>query len=196
MNTVSVIVPVYNTGKYLSRCIESLLKQTLPDLKIILVDDCSTDNSREIIRKYARDNSNIKPVFLIKNFGVAHARNKGLSYCFSEFVGFCDSDDYVDPEYYAYLYNQAKNYDMVRGIRLVNEKHAKNEYGCLVPSIIRKSFLINNKLKFPDKKVGEDSTLKRWIYQHTDKILEVEDKGIYYHYIKRAGSLSNYDIKE
>ena len=196
MTKVSIIVPVYNTEKYLCRCLDSLVKQTLKDIEIICIDDASTDNSKNIIKEYEKKYANIKGYYLTINKGAANARNIGLNKSQGEFIGFCDSDDFVDEGYFENLYNQSKTYDLVRGIRLIDKRHCKNEYGCLVPSIIRRTFLIQNNLRFPNKKVGEDSTLKRWIYNHTNKILEVEDNGQYYHYMKRAGSLSNYDIEE
>lgn len=195
MIKVSIIIPVYNTSKYLPRCLDSVISQSLKDIEIICINDGSTDDSLNILKKY-HDVDNRIIILNLQNGGVARARNAGIKKAIGEFIGFVDSDDYVDNNYFENLYNQANDYDMIRGIRVVNNKHAKNPYGCLVPSIIRRQFLLKNNLFFPNKKVGEDSTLKRWILNHTNKVLETKDVNVYYHYEKRAGSLSNYAIKE
>ena len=195
MIKVSIIIPIYNTAKYLPRCLDSAINQTLQEIEIICINDGSTDNSLEILREYKKKDSRIV-IINLQNGGVARARNTGIKKATGEFIGFIDSDDYVDTKYFENLYNQSEGYDVIRGIRVINNKHAKNQYGCLVPSIIRREFLSKHNLFFPNKKVGEDSTLKRWIVNQTNLILETKDEGIYYHYEKRAGSLSNYDIKE
>ena len=67
-----------------------------------------------------------------------------------------------------------------------DSKRGKNPYGCIIPSIIRKAVITNNKLKFPlNRKPGEDSTFKRWLYKKTNSIFECPDNGIYYHYMRR-----------
>lgn len=194
---VSIIVPIYNTAKFLSRCLDSLRTQSLMDIEIICVNDKSTDNSSTVLLQYSKYDSRIKIINNEVNRGAAFSRNVGIRNACGEYIGFCDSDDFVDKEYFKYLYDLHGCYDIIRGIRVIGYKnsHAKNQYGCIVPSIIRRQFLLDNHLYFPvNKKVGEDSTFKRWCYNHTNKIFEVPDKGIYYHYIKRAGSLSNYDM--
>lgn len=92
-NTVSVIIPVYNVAKYIAHTIDSILKQSYEDVEIVLVDDCSTDNSAEIIAKYASSYSNIKYHKLESNQGAAVARNKALSLAKGRYVAFLDSDD-------------------------------------------------------------------------------------------------------
>ena len=92
-NTVSVIIPVYNVGKYIPHTIESILKQSYKDVEIVLVDDCSTDNSAEIIAEYASSHSNVIYHKLENNQGAAVARNKALSIAKGRYVAFLDSDD-------------------------------------------------------------------------------------------------------
>ena len=94
MSKVSIIVPVYNVEKYLKRCIDSLINQTLKDIEIIVVDDGSTDNSGQIIKKYQEKNSNIK-YCKKENGGLSDARNYGMKYAQSEYIAFLDSDDFV-----------------------------------------------------------------------------------------------------
>lgn len=94
---VSIIVPIYNCEKYLSKCINSLLKQTYENLEIILVDDGSTDNSLKICKEYAK-NPKIKLIHQ-ENMGVSVARNVGLKNSMGEYVAFVDADDYVNNNY-------------------------------------------------------------------------------------------------
>lgn len=92
-NKVSVIIPVYNAEKYIEKTINSVLEQTYKDYEIILVDDCSKDNSREVIEQYVRDNENIVYFCLEENSGAAVARNKGLELAKGRYIAFLDSDD-------------------------------------------------------------------------------------------------------
>src|SRR4051794_29018143 len=96
---ISIIVPVYNTQRYLSRCIDSILKQSYKDLEIILIDDGSTDNSLSVCQEYASRDKRIK-VLQKGNGGQGTARNMGLDICKGEYIGFVDSDDYIMPEMY------------------------------------------------------------------------------------------------
>lgn len=195
MPKVSIIIPVYNTEMYLVRCLNSAINQTLTDIEIICINDASTDNSLNILEEYKNKDSRIKIINLKENHGVGYGRNQALKIATGEFIGFIDSDDYIDLQYFEELYSYSKSMDIVRGIRVINETNnqAKNKYGCIIPSIIRKSLLDKYKLKFPENRLpGEDSTFKRWLYKYTNKIYECPDNKIYYHYIKREGSLSNY----
>lgn len=96
---ISVIIPVYNSGKYLNKCIESILMQTFNDLEIILVDDGSTDNSLEICNEFARVDQRIV-IIQQNNQGVASARNSGLRIARGEYISFVDSDDYIEETMY------------------------------------------------------------------------------------------------
>lgn len=92
---ISVIIPVYNTSKYLEKCINSLINQTYKNLELIFVNDGSTDNSLEILNKYANTDTRIKVVSQ-KNSGLSQTRNKGLSYATGNYIMFLDSDDWID----------------------------------------------------------------------------------------------------
>lgn len=99
---ISVIVPVYNAEKHLRNCIDSIINQTYKNLEIILVDDGSTDNSSKILDEYKKTDSRIK-VISKENGGVSSARNEGLKIATGEYVGFIDSDDYIDEEMFSVL---------------------------------------------------------------------------------------------
>ncbi|MBR6098425.1 glycosyltransferase [bacterium] len=106
MPKVSIIIPVYNTSKYLEKCLNSLINQTLKDIEIICVNDGSTDNSLSILEKYAQKD----PRVIIrnqKNAGQSSARNNGIKIASGDYIGFIDSDDFVDLNFYEKLYNAA-----------------------------------------------------------------------------------------
>lgn len=105
---VSVIVPVYNTEKYLEKCLDSLVNQTLQDIEIIAVNDGSTDKSFNILERYAKRYPQIVKVYHKKNGGQASARNLALDVCTGEYIGFLDSDDFVKNDMYEKMYNLAK----------------------------------------------------------------------------------------
>lgn len=97
MAVVSVIVPAYNTGTYISRCLDSIVNQTLEDIEIICIDDGSVDSTPDILDDYARKDSRIR-VEHVPNGGVSKARNIGLAIAQGEFVSFVDSDDFILPD--------------------------------------------------------------------------------------------------
>lgn len=97
MNRVSIIVPIYNTKKYLDRCVESLTNQTYNNIEIILIDDGSTDGSSEICEKYKNVDNRIQVVHQ-KNAGVSAARNQGIEIASGDYITFCDSDDYYEKD--------------------------------------------------------------------------------------------------
>lgn len=99
MPTISIIVPVYNAEKYLEKCLDSLTQQTYKDIEIILADDGSKDSSLEICKRYAEKDKRIV-VFSQENAGPSVARNNALKLAKGEFIGFVDSDDYIEPETY------------------------------------------------------------------------------------------------
>jgi glycosyltransferase involved in cell wall biosynthesis len=114
MVAVSIIIPVYNSEKYLKECIESLLIQTLTNCEFIFVNDGSQDNSQSLLESYQKNDTRIV-LFQQENQGVSAARNKGLSLAKGEFVGFVDADDYVELDFFQMLYKKAslENLDMV-----------------------------------------------------------------------------------
>lgn len=103
---ISIIVPVYNVKKYLPKCLDSIVNQTYKNLEIILVDDGSIDNSGDICDEYAKQDIRVKVIHK-ENGGLSDARNKGLDIAKGEYIGFVDSDDYIDEDMYEYLYNFA-----------------------------------------------------------------------------------------
>jgi len=110
MVKISIIIPVYNCAPYLKRCLESLLNQTLQDIEIILINDGSKDASPEVCEEYVKKDSRIV-IINQENSGQSRARNKGLQIASGEFIGFVDSDDWVDIDFFEKLYSTAKKYN-------------------------------------------------------------------------------------
>lgn len=177
---ISVIVPVYNVERYLTRCIDSILAQTFTDFELLLIDDGSTDNSGKICDEYAEKDKRIR-VFHKKNGGVSSARNLGLDVSCCEWITFIDSDDYVEDNFLEELF-QSTNSDLkISGYTSFGEKISKENYKtsfinkdkigiCLskflnndifrVPwaKLFRLSIINNNRLRFDDRlKIGEDT---------------------------------------
>jgi glycosyltransferase involved in cell wall biosynthesis len=101
---VSLIIPVYNTGKYLRRCLASVCGQTLREIEIICINDGSTDDSSDILHDFASRDSRLV-VITQENEGTANARNKGLQIAKAPYIGFVDSDDFIAPDMYEKMYN-------------------------------------------------------------------------------------------
>lgn len=129
MIKVSIIVPIYNSYDFLPRCIDSLINQTLKEIEIILVNDASTDNSLSLLKSYEANQKNIFVVDLPENIKQGGARNAGIQVAKGEYIGFVDSDDWVEEDMYELLYEE--------GIRSNSEivdcdyyqKNSKNDSG-------------------------------------------------------------------
>ena len=105
---VSIIVPVYNAGSYFSKLLDSLTGQTLKEIEIILVLDCPTDGSDRVAEEYAARDGRIVLVRNRENLHVGFSRNEGLKIARGEYIGFCDHDDWVEPEMFEKMYHQGK----------------------------------------------------------------------------------------
>ncbi len=130
---VSIIVPVYNVEKYIERCVNSLRSQTLTDIEIILVDDSSTDSSFEICNKMANEDDRIKVLHKV-NEGAGMARNAALAVAEGEYIGFVDSDDFVEPDMFATLYERAQKYEsdlVMSGVLFVDGNMFSEEGECI-----------------------------------------------------------------
>lgn len=136
MPKVSMIVPIYNTSKFLSQCLNSILNQTLRDIEVICVNDGSTDNSLSIIENYAKNDSRVK-IISKPNAGYGHSMNRGIESARGEYIGIVDSDDYILPEMCERLYDYASNLDLdiIRGgyykFYEINGEEKKTYWGCM-----------------------------------------------------------------
>lgn len=110
MEKVSIIIPVYNSEKYIEKTLESVLGQIYENIEVIVIDDGSTDNSGELVEKIAGTDNRIK-YFKIKNGGPGNARNTGILKATGKYIGFCDGDDIIKPEMYQKLVSYLENAD-------------------------------------------------------------------------------------
>jgi len=211
---VSIIVPVYNTQDYLKRCVDSLQKQTYPNLEIILMDDGSTDNSLDICRKFAEADARIK-VISHPNRGVGAVRNAGLACVRGEYVAFVDSDDWVEPDMYESLLGVmvSERADMVccsHFREMENKSELSNAIGNSKVILTREEafealrvgkFVLNflwdklfrrevlSDVVFPEKRQFEDLIVSgQWLYNVSKVVYLPLPK---YHYAIRSNSLTN-----
>ena len=160
---VSVIVPVYNGEKYIRRCLDSLLNQTLENIQIIVVNDASTDNTLSILNEFKKQAENkVTIITLPINKKQGGARNAGLDVARGEYIGFVDADDFVKLDMYKKLYEKAlsHNYDVVDSDYLIHDgervirsevsanltakKDIFNNYGRLWTKIFKNHFFNKN----------------------------------------------------
>lgn len=211
MTKVSIIVPVYNVEKYLRKCLDSLINQTLKDIEIICINDGSTDKSLEILEEYKNRDSRII-LLNQENSGQSVARNRGIEIAKGEYIGFVDPDDWIDLDYYEKLYNAAStnNTDIavggiirVTGIKkkkflnfeketLTDNANLKFEL-CDVPE---KSYVWNKiyktqklkeiNLKFEEGRIFEDCIFTPQALFFLEKMVTVPN--IYYYYLRRGNS--------
>lgn len=204
---ISVIVAVYNTEKYLDRCIESLLNQTYKNMELVIVEDCSTDSSRKLLKKY-KGNKNIKVFYNRENRGLSYSRNYGLKKSTGDFIGYIDSDDYVEPDYYEKLMSSIKDNKSdiaICDIKLVDEQTNKiqrckcyaNDFD--VCSVVNNGFAASacNKLfkrknieKYPfaEGKVNEDIAV---VIPTVIQAKKISYADTCYFYVQRGGSIQN-----
>ncbi len=209
MTKVSIIVPVYNTEKYLKKCLDSLCNQTLKDIEIICINDASTDKSLEILNTYAQKDQRVKLINFTENKGAAAARNAGINASSGEYIGFVDSDDFVDLDFYEKLYTKA--IETNSEIAKANCKHLSLDgteittqtvlsqdkilfcslYGS---AIYKHSLIVDNHINFIENcNWGEDRLFPIKACYFSNKI--TIDNSTFYHYIRRSSSLtcSNYN---
>ena len=207
MPKVSVIVPIYNVEKYLEKCINSLLSQTLEDIQIILVNDGSKDNSGNIAKEYEKNNKN-RVIYVEKeNGGLSDARNYGLKYATGDFIAFLDSDDYIEKNDYEEMYNKAieENADYVEcdfiwefpnKIRVDKQYPYKNKKEMLSfvrvvawNKLIKRQLITDNNLEFPKGLRYEDVEFTYKLIPFINKFAYVDKPFI--HYVQREGSIAN-----
>lgn len=204
MPNVSVIIPVYNTEEYLRKCLDSVCNQTLSNIEIICINDCSSDNSLGILKEYASKDTRIRIIDFEENKGAAAARNKGIDLAQGEYIGFIDSDDYVDLEFYEKLYNKAAETcaDCAKGNYksaangsvdfLLNQKireYSTNFVYAYCSAIFKRDVIVKNKIKFPLLTDMEDPVFTFNFALKMNKIVIVDDANI--NIVKRENSLTS-----
>lgn len=204
MIKVSIIIPVYNAEQYLKKCLDSVCRQTLKDIEVICVNDCSSDNSLVILQEYAVRYPQLRIVNHIENGGESRARNTGIEAATGEYLGFVDNDDVVDMNFYEKLYDRAceTGADIVKG-RVVMVGTNKVEYISKLnvgikdnkwefyyewwSAIFRRSMIKENKLSLPEGYVfGGDSHFLHYAVSNANKVEVVDD--VFYHWLRRENS--------
>lgn len=207
---IYVIVPVYNSINYIEKCIDSLINQTIKNIEIILIDDGSDDGSESICDKYANKYKNVYVIHQ-NNLGLSAARNKGLEYISKHnvydetYVGFVDSDDWIDLQMYEVLYSNIKKYDadigdvdsVITNNREEKIKNSKHSIQILEGNEILKDYIISNKvsccrklykyecvkdIKFAVGKIHED-ILANYLFLHNARRIVKDSYIMYYYYL-------------
>lgn len=214
---ISVVVPVYNTEKYLVECIESIIQQSYINLDIILVDDGSEDASGDICDDYASKDCRIKVIHK-KNEGLSEARNTGLLNAKGEYIYFCDSDDIVECNlieeasrhaissdadfvffdakpfsdegipYNTKAYKRNRLYNIGTGKEIGFRELVLDEYmPCIPLYLYKKDFLSKHKLTFRRGIIGEDELFSFWAYLYAERVAYIPRR--FYHRRLRKGSI-------
>ena len=211
MPLVSVIIPIYNTEIYIKRCLDSVLSQTLQNIEIICVNDCSPDNSLDILKKY--NDRRMRVLNLPKNVGLGLARNEGIKIATGEYIYFLDSDDWIDNNYLEEMINniKAQNADIIINANYVNEyeNQDKKEYSNFdfltenkiynskiiqrfFPPVVwarlyRTEYIKKNNFIFPYVKAGAEDIFYSPVTELPLNSVYIF-KGSYYHYFQRQTS--------
>lgn len=212
---LSIIVPVYGVEKYIDKCLNSLVKQSLKEIEIIVVNDGTKDNSQKIIDKYVKKYPDKIKSYIKENGGQGSARNYGLKKATGEYIGYVDSDDFVEKDMYKKLYNKAKenNYDIVVcGNYNVSEDYQNKNIDAFINNyntdleniffgkmavwnkIYKRDILIKNKLEFKEKVWYEDLafTLKAIMNSNTFAFI---DEPLYDYLIREGSTMNNSNVQ-
>lgn len=218
MTKLSVIIPVYNAEKFICKCLDSLLAQTINELEIIVVDDKGTDNSMQLVQEFKKRNDyegRIRILEMEHNSGAAAARNYGLQNANGEYVAFVDSDDWCEPTMYETLYTAAvkddcdwcysnivKDYPNGKHIELSQPNVPSGDLtsatrkimltrfvSYFTTSIYRRDFLVRNNISFPLYRFSEDSFFVWMVVMHAQCFAALQEP--YYHYIVQPNSVTN-----
>lgn len=208
---VSIVAPVYNADRFIHKCLDSLIRQTLPEIEIILINDCSTDNSGQICEEYAGKDSRVKVIHNEENIKQGLSRNKGIDLAQGEYIAFIDPDDWVDLDFYEKLYLAAikANADIAKTERkliyesgeLVDQTKLNDQIrqalqkGLTLLSlftyehttaIFRTSVLQNNNVRYSGIRNAEDNTFLLQATHYCKGIVLIT--GTYYYYLQHPAS--------
>lgn len=207
MPKVSIIVPVYNVEKYIRKCLQSLVNQTLKDIEILVVNDGTKDNSMSIVDEFANKYPEKIVILQKENGGLSDARNYAIQYAKGEYIAFLDSDDYVETNMYEDMYNlaQKENSDLVecdfyweypnkkkedRGIVYNSKKEALEKIRVVAwNKLIKREILEQTGIKFPVGYYYEDVEFTYKLLPYIKKISLLPKLCI--HYVQREESISN-----
>lgn len=169
---VSVIIPVYNSEKFIGKCIDSVLSQTFQDFELILINDGSKDNSQKILEEYKQKEPKKITLIQQKNKGVAKTRNESIQMAKGKYVMLIDNDDFIDKDYIETFVKEIEKHDddvvmggyrrpneqgkIIKKLQLPNEPWGKFMIFAPWARIYKKEYLIKNDIKFLPINIGED----------------------------------------
>ena len=162
MPKISIIVPVYNVEKYLRKCVDSILNQTFKDFELILVDDGSIDTSGKICDEYNLKDNRIKVIHK-ENGGLSSARNAGLDIAQGEYIGFVDSDDWIELDMYEELYKICKENDTDVGIVGINYGGASEKKKSKKIEIYSNKLILDDLVYNKGKEITWPACNKLWL---------------------------------
>lgn len=203
---ISVVIPAYNNEKYIDKCLNSIINQTYGNLEIIIINDCSTDNTEEIILKYKNKDERILYLKNDKNIGVGPTRNRGIEVSKGRYIYFLDSDDYIEPDCLEELYNAiSEEYSfscMTKGYKEINGEIIPHSRSCeelmllQSPSVcirlFNKKVIQESNIRFSSLKIGEDLELVFKLMIYNNKISYV-GKSLYTYVIHEDSSIRRYN---
>ena len=212
---ISIIIPCFNAERFIDKCIKSIVDQNLKEYEIIVVDDGSKDNTKEIIAKHSRENPNIHVIFNEKNMGAGYSRNTALKISKYEIVSFVDCDDYLEDNYYEELLKCMHSNDADVAVCDIFVRYEDvdgtntRSNACSNPQdrlsfidnglaaspcnkIFKKELLL--KYPFPELRMNEDVATVLAILMKAKKI-SYTDK-TFYNYIQRKNSVQNSGLNE
>lgn len=203
----SIIIPTYNTKKYITQCVESFTKQNFDDYEIIICDDGSTDGTIELLKKLKNSYKNVIIEFN-EHIGAGAARNEGIKLSKGKYIYFCDSDDFVTDDFFVVLCNEIKNNEpdilFFNYNEIINEnindtvvkKNIGDKYdffytnSCIWSSIYKKTLLIENEIYFPSNIYHQDDAIFFKLIEKANEVKSINN--VLYNYRKfRAGSSMN-----
>ncbi len=217
---VSVIIPVYNPGIGIEKCLQSLKDQTLHDIEILFIDDCCTDDSVTKIKEAAASDERMRIFRNSKNMGPGYSRNVGIEAASGQYLSFMDPDDYIADDFLELLYNKSKdgepdiikgevlrvdfNGQIIKPVISLNDRIRKGLqnnrklYTIFIHShctaLYRRDFIISHQIRYGLSRNGEDNT---FLLQACYNISEIqfEDRAFYYYVSRKESSVNNLSVK-
>jgi len=219
MPKVSIIIPFYEVKEFVARCLDSICAQTLSDIEIICVDDCGMDGSADIVKRYAALDERIHVYTNPRNLGISAARNLGIEKSTGEYMGFVDSDDWVETDFFERLYSSAKRNgaevaignvrkiidgvyaDEPTWVSLILEKIETESFSeanlkkmvsrtnVVWNKIFSRDLIMRNEIRFFEGLYFEDNPFTILAIVKAGKVCLVKD--VFYNYVIRRGSVTD-----
>ena len=177
---ISVIIPVYNVAEYLPQCLDSVLNQDYKNLEIICVEDCSSDNSLDILKKYQKNYPNIKIIENEHNLGLGLSRNHGLGIATGDYIHFLDSDDWLKDNAYSRLIKHIQNLQETPDILFFNFSFYDNLQDKIYFNNLNKKVINFNKIMNPQKDIQAFKGWNRYAWQKLHKRSFLLQNNIFY----------------